>query len=110
MKVGGNLKIRRDWLATYGDLVGFDPTDKKAAAVGNGQVLPPIDSISAWPLLLGTNSTAARTGFAIGDTSARSPNADGKTLVGGLIRGDWKLVIGAAGKLHRIGQDVLTGL
>jgi arylsulfatase I/J len=95
-----------DWLATFAELVGFDPTDKRAAAVGDGKALPPIDSISAWPLLAGTNGTAARTELAIGDTSALSPNADGNTLVGGLIRGYWKLVVGAPDKLYRIGQDV----
>jgi hypothetical protein len=66
-----------------------------------------------WGLISGTNTTSPRTELVIGDTSADSPNADGKTLVGGLIQvietRTWKLIIGAPDKLHRIGQDVLTG-
>lgn len=91
------------------ELAGVDPTDHRAAAAG----LPPIDSVSVWPLISGTNATSPRHELAIGDTTAISPNGDGETLVGGLVqqRGNstWKLLVGAADKLHRVGQDVLTG-
>jgi arylsulfatase B len=98
-----------DWYATYCELAGVDPTDHRAAAAG----LPPIDSKSMWSLISGANSTSPRTEVVIGDTSAETPNGDGKTLVGGVIQvihnRTWKLIVGAADKLHRIGQDVLTG-
>ena len=37
------------------------------------------------------------------------PNGDGKTLVGGLIRGRFKLLVGAKNKFHEINQNTLTG-
>jgi hypothetical protein len=42
----------------------------------------------------------------VGDTSAITPNGDGKTLVGGIIMGDHKLLVGPADVLHQINQYV----
>jgi len=95
----------QDFYATYAALAKVDPTDHKAAAGG----LPPIDSLNMWPLLSGHNATSPRTEIQIGDTSAMTPNGDGKTLVGGLIWGRYKLLLGAPDKLYRISQDVRTG-
>ena len=86
-------------------LPGVDPTDHQAAAAG----LPPIDSINQWPYLQGINTTSPRTQIFIGDTSTLTPNGDGDTLVGGLIDGDFKLVVGAKNKLYLIEQDTQTG-
>lgn len=94
-----------DWLATYADMVGVDPTDHKAAAAG----LPPIDSISVYGYLMGENTTSPRERVVIGDTSAVEANADGNTLVGGLIQGDYKLVLGASNRHFAVEQDTLTG-
>ena len=109
-----------DWYATYAAIAGCDPTDDAAAAAG----LPPIDSINLWPLLSMTqpitNTTDAstirpppRTELAIGDTSALGPNADGNTLVGGVILTDgdhlYKLLVGAPSRAHTIDQYVHTG-
>ena len=66
--------------------------------------LPPHDSVNQWPMLTGRNATAPRTEIVIGDTSALGPNADGKTLVGGVIQGRWKLLLGAADELHTVSQ------
>lgn len=62
--------------STYAAVAGVDPTDDVARDAG----LPPIDSINMLPLLLGTNTTRPRNVILLGDTSALSPNADGKTL------------------------------
>jgi arylsulfatase I/J len=94
-----------DWYATYASLANVEPTDPAAAAAG----LPPIDSINQWPMLSGTNSTSARAQFAIGDTSTLNPNGDGNTLVGGVIFGDYKLLVGTEDRIYQIGQDTLTG-
>eukprot|EP01084_Bolivina_argentea_P254030 426953_1 len=45
-----------DWYATFAHLVGFDPTDERAAKAG----LPPIDALDMWPLVSGKNSTSPR--------------------------------------------------
>ena len=94
-----------DWYSTYAAIAGVDPTDHVAAAAG----LPPIDSVNQWPLLSGANATAPRRSIVLGDTSALEPGADGDTLVGGLIDGDLKLLVGAADRVHTIGQYVQTG-
>ena len=94
-----------DWYATLSAITGMDCTDHKAAKVG----LPPHDSINQWALLSGRNTTAQRTEIIIGETSALSPNADGNTLVGGIIQGRMKLLLGAPDRLHTINQNVLTG-
>ena len=96
-----------DWFATYSGIAGVDPRDARAAAAG----LPPIDSFNQWPLISGAlppNATV-RTEIAIGDTTATSPNGDGDAIVGGLIQGGYKLLLGAPNKGLRITQDCLTG-
>ena len=95
-----------DWYATFAELAGLGyPTDHRAAAAG----LPPIDSISVLPLLLGKNATSPRNHVIIGDTSALLPNGDGKTLVGGVILGDFKLLVGAEIRSHFLDQYTRTG-
>merc|ERR1712110_421244 len=73
-----------DWYATYAALAGVDPTDHKAAAAS----LPPIDSHNLWPLISGANKTSPRAELAIGDFE------DQKTLIGGVIQGQYKVVVG----------------
>merc|ERR1712039_187668 len=73
-----------DWYATFAALAGEDPTDHKAAAAG----LPTIDSHNLWPLLSGQNKTSPRTELAIGDFQGQT------TLVGGLISGQYKVLLG----------------
>eukprot|EP00041_Stephanoeca_diplocostata_P016857 m.334494 g.334494 ORF g.334494 m.334494 type:complete len:565 (+) comp20507_c1_seq2:254-1948(+) len=94
-----------DWYSTYATVAGVDPADDMAKVAG----LPPIDSINMLPLLLGTNMTPPRTDILLGDTSALSPNADGKSLVGGVISGAYKLVLGADNQLRSVDQYVRTG-
>lgn len=108
-KTESGLVTGWDWLSTYVSLTGGDPTDHKAKAAG----LPGIDSVDQWDLISGKNTTAPRTKIIIGDTSAETPNGDGKTLVGGVIRAEgdklWKLLVGAKDKLYTIDQYVRTG-
>ena len=94
-----------DWYATYCDIAGVDVDDAKSSAAG----LPDVDGIAQWPYLSGANLTSHRNQVLIGDTSATSFNGDGKTLVGGIIRGEMKLLIGASNKDYRVDQDVITG-
>jgi len=74
-----------DWYATFAGLAGEDPTDHRAAAAG----LPPIDGMDMWPLLSGATTESPRTEIALGD-SMRA----GKTKVGGLIQGRYKILLG----------------
>lgn len=68
-----------DWLRTLTAVAGLsDVKDERARKAG----LPPIDSLNAWPLISGENSTSPRVSVLIGDTSAEFPNGDGETLVG----------------------------
>ena len=95
-----------DFYATIGEgILGVDITDHRAAAAG----LPAHDSINQWPLVTGSNETSRRTSMFIGETSALSPNSDGRTLVGGLIQGRLKILLGAPDRFHTISQNVLTG-
>jgi len=94
-----------DWYSTYAAVAGVDPTDHQAAQAG----LPPHDSINQLPMLTGENLTAPRTSLYIGDTSALTPNGDGKALVGGLIEGDYKLLLGAQNKMFMVQQNTRTG-
>merc|ERR1711988_312315 len=77
-----------DWYATYAALAGADPTDHRAAAAG----LPPIDSHNLWPLLSGQTKTSPRTELAIGDFEGQT------TLVGGIISGQFKVLVGTNGQ------------
>jgi arylsulfatase B len=75
-----------DWYATFCSLAGADPTDTRAQAAG----LPPIDSFDQWPYVSGQVSTSPRTEVALGDIAR-----DGSTtIVGGVIQGEWKLLVG----------------
>ena len=94
-----------DWYATYCDIAGVSVDDPKAAAAG----LPGVDGVAQWPFLSGLNSTSPRSIVYIGDTAATSFNGDGEALVGGVIRGDIKLLVGAKNKDFLVDQDVLTG-
>jgi len=62
------------------------------------------------PLISGDMIKSPRTQLLIGDTSAEFPNGDGDTLVGGVITNLngtlWKLLVGAADKLHTVSQNV----
>jgi hypothetical protein len=49
-----------DWLATFGELAGYDTSDARAKTAG----LPPSDSLSMWPMLAGFNETSPRTEIA----------------------------------------------
>ena len=112
-----------DWLATYAFLAGVDPTDHAAAAAG----LPPIDSANLWPLLSqgsDLHTAPPRSEVVIGETTALSPNGDGRTLVGGLLQQEgphgggevatggqklYKLLLGAPDRKFTIDQYVRTG-
>jgi arylsulfatase B len=94
-----------DWYATYAHVAGVDPHDKLAEKAG----LPPIDSINVWPYLMGANASLPRHEIIIGDTSAIAPNQAGRTLVGGIIKDGFKLLVGAEARLWEISQYVMTG-
>jgi len=84
-----------DWYATFAALAGVDPTDTSGAAAG----LPPIDSHNLWPLLSGQTKSSPRTELAIGDYEDNTKphsgmNPKAKTLVGGLISGKYKVIVG----------------
>eukprot|EP00039_Didymoeca_costata_P030930 m.32224 g.32224 ORF g.32224 m.32224 type:complete len:523 (-) comp8387_c0_seq2:73-1641(-) len=61
-----------DWYATFCSLAGVDPND------GQGDGVPPIDSIDFWPLLSGANTTAPRTDVLLSSYS--------------IISGNWKYI------------------
>lgn len=94
-----------DWYATYCALAGVDPMDKKAAQAG----LHPVTSLNMWDLISGVNTTSPRSEMIIGSTSAIRPNGDGNTLVGGLIQGHYKLVLGDPDRAFLMGQNVRAG-
>ena len=96
-----------DWYATLAQGVAGakDITDRRAASAG----LPPHNSYNLWPLLSGETQSAPREEIIIGETTSLLPNGDGKTLVGGIIKGRYKLLVGAADRLHTISQNTLTG-
>jgi arylsulfatase B len=77
--------------------------DAKAAAAG----LPGVDSVNCWPMLAG-ETDSCRTEIPVGDTSAIGFNMDGQALVGALISGNFKLVLGAENKGFHVDQDVVT--
>jgi len=73
-----------DWYATFSSLAGVDPRDDRAARAG----LPPIDSFNMWPLLSGQTTTSPRTEVPLGAVGAGKA-----TLLGGIIMGDYKLLV-----------------
>ena len=47
-----------DWYATLADMAGVDISSENVIAAATG--LPPLDSLSMWPLITGTNTTSPR--------------------------------------------------
>ena len=74
-KTDGYIHIS-DWYATFCNLAGVDPTDERAAEAK----LPPIDSLSMWPMISGQNMT--------------SPRVDIPATYSTLISGDYKILQG----------------
>eukprot|EP01006_Ploeotia_vitrea_P006676 TRINITY_DN14375_c0_g1_i1.p1 TRINITY_DN14375_c0_g1~~TRINITY_DN14375_c0_g1_i1.p1 ORF type:complete len:553 (-),score=61.32 TRINITY_DN14375_c0_g1_i1:1318-2976(-) len=77
-----------DWYSTFCYLAGVDPTDHAAAAAG----LPPIDSLNVWKLISGQNETSPRVEIPAGWT-IDPLDAQGGTLIGALISGDYKIIL-----------------
>lgn len=101
-----------DWYATYAALAGVDPEDHQAADFK----LPPLDSKDVWPWLSGAAAASPREEVVIGETSAHTPNGDGQTVVGGVIRGRYKLLLGVGAHkwnsmflTRQVSQNVMTG-
>jgi len=94
-----------DWYATYADLAHVRSIEDKKAAVAG---LPPVDSLSCWGMISDA-SNVCRTEVPIGDTSAKAFDADGQALIGALIQGEYKILVGAENKGFQIDQDVTTG-
>ncbi|CAJ1417747.1 unnamed protein product, partial [Effrenium voratum] len=101
-----------DWYASFAGLAGVDPTDHRAQAAG----LPPHDSKDVMPWLFGAVSSSPREEVIIGETSSMTPNSDGGTFIGGLIKGRYKLLVGidarkwnSLGLREQVSQNVLTG-
>eukprot|EP01006_Ploeotia_vitrea_P023287 TRINITY_DN55727_c0_g1_i1.p1 TRINITY_DN55727_c0_g1~~TRINITY_DN55727_c0_g1_i1.p1 ORF type:complete len:547 (-),score=22.30 TRINITY_DN55727_c0_g1_i1:33-1673(-) len=88
-----------DWYKTFAHLAGQDPTDHRAAAAG----LPPIDGYNMWPMLSQLNVSSPRNEIPIGD--AKNQWASSPTLVGGLISGRHKLLVGAVPMAVYTGPD-----
>lgn len=79
-----------DWFATIAGLAGVqDITDHRGEAAG----LPPVESLDMWPLLTGQAAESPRTELAIGDPKEMS-RIGADTLVGALIQGKYKIVVG----------------
>ena len=101
-----SLVAGEDWLATYAEVAGVGDswvTDHEAVGVG----LPDFDSVSQVGMLLGEGG--GRKEIVVGDTTAIAFNADGGTLVGGVIDEEgWKILVGAENKRGKICQDVTT--
>eukprot|EP00520_Triparma_pacifica_P000963 CAMPEP_0118657658 /NCGR_PEP_ID=MMETSP0785-20121206/14138_1 /TAXON_ID=91992 /ORGANISM="Bolidomonas pacifica, Strain CCMP 1866" /LENGTH=555 /DNA_ID=CAMNT_0006550595 /DNA_START=131 /DNA_END=1794 /DNA_ORIENTATION=- len=96
-----------DWLKTYAGIGGLDTgvmRDEVAVEVG----LSDYTGYDQWGVISGSEEGVVRDEVIIGDTSTVEFNGDGKTLVGGIIQPPYKLLLGAANKLHRVGQDVTT--
>eukprot|EP00948_MAST-09A_sp_MAST-9A-sp1_P000767 g767.t1 len=111
-QVESNYITSWDWYATYCHIAGnIDPVDHEAEAAG----LPPVDSIDQYDILLNTqaNSPPRKSGprqqILIGDTSSVIPNGQGETLVGGLISGDYKLLVGPKTLDYLVSQNFIPG-
>eukprot|EP00118_Oscarella_pearsei_P025457 m.308219 g.308219 ORF g.308219 m.308219 type:complete len:548 (+) comp43581_c0_seq1:478-2121(+) len=76
-----------DWYTTFCALAGVEATDEQAAAVG----LPPVDGVNVWPLVSGQNATSPRTDIFLGPMVLDMIKASGY----GLIKGDYKILVGA---------------
>lgn len=84
-----------DWFATIAGLAGVqDITDRRGEAAG----LPPVDSLDMWPLLSGQAAESPRTELAIGDPAVPASDPSFRigaaTLVGALIQGKYKIIVG----------------
>ena len=98
-----------DWFATYAEVARVRSIEDETAAIAG---LPPVDSVSCWGVIGGGgtgDAAVCRTEVPVGDTSAKAFDADGEALVGALIRGEYKILLGAANKGFQIDQDVTTG-
>lgn len=83
-----------DWYTTICGIVGVDPTDEVAQKAG----LPPVDGLNMWPFLSGQNSTSPRTEIILGSSANSDIQANGQTIVQGIIRNDgYKLLLGDIG-------------
>ena len=91
-----------DWLATFCELAGCNKEDAKAdaanieggvdAALGNGGLIPPVDSLSMWPMISGANGTSPRTEIAL--SYITGPSVDAPLQDGAFISGQYKLIVG----------------
>eukprot|EP01060_Flectonema_neradi_P036510 TRINITY_DN702_c1_g1_i1.p1 TRINITY_DN702_c1_g1~~TRINITY_DN702_c1_g1_i1.p1 ORF type:complete len:531 (+),score=111.30 TRINITY_DN702_c1_g1_i1:45-1637(+) len=77
-----------DWYTTFAHLAGVTAVDEKAEKAG----LPPIDGINVWPYISGQVDTSPRTRIPIGDSLVH--DIQSPTLVGGLIEGEYKIIVG----------------
>jgi len=98
-KLEGNIHVG-DWYSTFCHLAGVDPFDTAGAALN----LPPVDSLSVWPLLSGQNMTTPRYEIPLSvDAPVMQQFYDqhmvlrpfrGRANVSALIQGDYKLMAG----------------
>ena len=93
-KEEGNMHIA-DWYATFCELAGCDAADPSAETAG----LPPVDSVSMWPLISGANSTSPRDELPLviehmGQASPGTPAPKHNASSSVLIQGDYKYVQG----------------
>ena len=96
-----------DWYSTYLHAAGVSDADV-VDTVAEEAGLPALDSANCWPVILGEQESC-RDEIAIGDTSALAFNQDGDALVGALLKGTFKILLGPENKEYHVGQDVLTG-
>ena len=82
--------------ATFCHFAGVSPADTRAAKAG----LPPVDSFSLAPILLGTSKLSPRKELALGNPINGGPHMGG--FVGGLIQWPWKRK--CSGPLRRLSQ------
>lgn len=76
-----------DWYATFAQLAGVDPRDLRAEE----QELPPVDSVSLWPLLSGASLDSPRKEIALSGGRGRER---WPSQCAGLVQERWKLVRG----------------
>lgn len=80
-----------DWYSTFCNLAGVDPADPVAAAAG----LPAPDSINVWDYISGASNKSERTRLVMSSNQGGDHNRTrGETVIGGIIRPPYKLVIG----------------
>jgi arylsulfatase I/J len=80
-----------DMFATVASLAGVtDIEDHRGTSAG----LPPVDSKDMWPLIIGRVNASPRQELAIGDTESTNPHMPSRTVMGGLLQGRHKLLVG----------------